>query len=147
MTALTENGAVCYTCSGSHLVDCFYNIIRNTNKDRSLDLWKKAIEQDPYKAFQIAMFTRDCRGGKGEKQQTYYFLEYIKQYYPKTYELCLPDFIEVGYYKDLLMMYILKPTGEVELKIFADQLQKDLKILESPDGKKQISLASKYAPS
>ena len=146
MSARTENNAVAYDSTGSSLVDCFYNIIRKTDHERSIQLWKSAIEQDPYKTFQVAMFTRDCRGGKGEKEQVYYFLEHIKRHYPKSYELCLPDFIEIGYFKDLLMLYPLAEKGNVELKIFADQLQKDLNVLESPDSKKNIALSAKFNP-
>lgn len=129
---MTENDALAYASSNDVLLDVFYKIVRDVPKETAHSLWEAAMQHNMYKTLQLALFTRDCRGGKGEKLQTYYFLKLLKDRYPRTFNANLTKFIEVGCFKDLCVLE--------ELELMAAQIKADI---ESDT----VSLAAKYAPS
>lgn len=136
----TENGDVALNSSGSFIMDAFYKIVRDTPKEAAHKIWEDSLNESKICSLLIAMFKRDCRGGQGEKIQTFYFLSYLKVNDIDLYKKYLKVFVELGSYKDLLALYGVEPIGEIELDIFKHTLLEDMKS-DKP------SLCAKYVPS
>ena len=66
----TENGADCHRTSGSALLDCFAicGAMRNRTDSEIETVFQKAIIENPLLALRLAFYTRDIRGGLGERR-------------------------------------------------------------------------------
>ncbi len=142
-TSQTENGDVAYSTSGSACLDCFTKIVRNAPIPTIIEKFVNAYNECPETALKILMNLRDCRNGKGEKLISQVLLLVLKIHKPMIYESILADMLNLGYYKDLLVLIEMvlhynthntnkskKVTGEFELDLFVEQLKKDIVIVE-----------------
>jgi hypothetical protein len=126
------------------------------------ELINLAWTDNALRCLQVVYNSRDIRGGKGERAASFLAMLWLRVHKPKTYLINLPEFVNMGRYKDLLIITkmaedaSLQKFGKsdyIELEYFAEQLKKDEKILNdsSNDEEKQqnsgISLAAKWAPS
>jgi len=68
--ALTENGAVTHSTSDSALVDLFFKIgaLRAADNARILSNFWRAFNINPLFAMRILFYSRDVRGGQGERR-------------------------------------------------------------------------------
>ncbi len=67
----TEKGALTHKSSNSAIVDFFFHsaaLRSENNHKRILDLFKEAFKEDPTTALRILFYTRDIRGGQGERR-------------------------------------------------------------------------------
>lgn len=104
--------------------------------------------------FVLCFQTRDCRGGKGERNISYLILITLYKIFPETTISVLPFLAEYGYYKDYINMMELYESNssfvENLCQVFANQLIKDENIVNANQEKKvskvNISLCAKYAP-
>lgn len=120
---------------------------------------------DPYEIADLCVLlfvTRNTRGGKGEKKLAYDMMILIWQRFPKTAAQLLPLLVHYGYWKDMFLLLVegqnklkasqLSSLRETIIKIVAEQLRKDLVVLENfkastkPTGQPSISLLAKWLP-
>jgi len=67
---LTSNGMVTNSTSLNHCVDLFFNFgsMRGKDKNRLINLFVKAYDEDPLTAMRLLFWVRDVRSGAGERQ-------------------------------------------------------------------------------
>jgi len=101
--------------------------------------------------------TRNCRGGKGEKQLAYSLFFCAKQKFPLTALKLLPLFAHYGYWKDLLLISEaaqdgaeLPPAAKSTLmecvRIMKEQLVTDIEKSKDDETIHEISLLAKWLP-
>ena len=163
-----ENGTLQYTEEGvnSSIVALFFVLCRDLPDERLYSMMNKHMEKSVNKSecitdlFVIAMQTRDCRGGKGERTLSYKMFIHLYKFYPAAVRQLFGLFGEYGYYKDLFQMSKLAATillpcdarsftsGIIE--IIVEQIKKDTSILDGHVGSAsidaQISMCAKYCP-
>jgi len=149
----TENNALAYSSSGQANVNLFTMLVRGVEQDK-VDLWmEKAWEENPEMAVKVVFLNRDIRGGKGERACSYQALIWMRRNKPKTYAGniykitsdygCYVDLLKIGRMSKLDKQKLLGKEL-LELELLAKQLKKDKLLLG--EGKKEISLAAKWAP-
>lgn len=162
---MTSNGHPSLTAKGQGqpVLAMFEKLVRGLEKDRIdeflNEIFRQAeLEAAPDKIVQLmlTMFqTRDCRGGKGEKDLFYSLITRVYPSYPQTVislAECIPFY---GYWKDVLLLIEeikLHPVQGVNYsplvstlwKLYATKLLEDDVKLRS--GSKDISFAAKWAP-
>ena len=100
--ARTENGMKAKAHSGNALVDLFYKIGASRGKSVTAD-FEKAFQEDPSIAMKIALWSRDVRGGAGERQIFRDVLVHLEKLHPDVLERVLPFVAEFGRWDDLLV--------------------------------------------
>lgn len=101
-TARTANGMKAKAHSGSALVDLFYKIGASRGKTLTAE-FETAFQADPDIAMKIAFWSRDVRGGAGERQIFRDILVHLEKLHPETLESILPFVAEFGRWDDLLV--------------------------------------------
>lgn len=99
---LTENGAITYIRSGSHLLD-FYSQAgaMRKNPTEAVNLFKKAYSEDSLKAIKILFYLRDVRGGQGERDLFRNCLQWLGTEDTKVFEKIVKYVAEYGRWDDL----------------------------------------------
>ena len=66
----TENGMKTHITTENGLTDFFFacGALRNSEEQRIKSLFKAALEEDPVNATRILFYSRDVRGGQGERK-------------------------------------------------------------------------------
>lgn len=100
--ARTTNGMKAKAHSGNALVDLFYKIGASRGKSVTAD-FEKAFQEDRNLAMKIALWSRDVRGGAGERQLFRDVLVHLEKLHPETLEAVLPFVAEFGRWDDLLV--------------------------------------------
>ncbi len=100
--ARTENGMKAKAHSGNALVDLFYKIGASRGKSVTAD-FEKAFQEDADIAMKIAFWSRDVRGGAGERQIFRDILVHLEKLHPETLEKVMPFVAEFGRWDDLLV--------------------------------------------
>jgi len=100
--ARTENGMKAKAHSGNALVDLFYKIGASRGKSVTAD-FERAFQEDSDLAMKIALWSRDVRGGAGERQLFRDVLVHLEKTHPDTLETVLPFVTEFGRWDDLLV--------------------------------------------
>ncbi len=100
--ARTENGMKAKAHSGNALVDLFYKIGASRGKSVTAD-FEKAFQEDADLAMKIAFWSRDVRGGAGERQIFREILVHLEKLHPEVLEKAMPFVAEFGRWDDLLI--------------------------------------------
>lgn len=100
--ARTENGMKAKAHSGNALVDLFYKIGASRGKNVTAD-FEKAFQEDADIAMKIALWSRDVRGGAGERQIFRDILVHLEKYHPDVLEKVLTFVPEFGRWDDLFV--------------------------------------------
>jgi hypothetical protein len=100
--ARTENGMKAKAHSGNALVDLFYKIGASRGKSVTAD-FEKAFQEDADLAMKIAFWSRDVRGGAGERQIFRDILVHLEKLHPEVLEKAMPFVAEFGRWDDLLI--------------------------------------------
>ncbi len=81
---LTDNGAITHSTSGSACVDLFGNIgsMRNRSEGEIISMFSKALGENPLDALKILFWSRDIRGGAGERKTPQILLKWLAESYP-----------------------------------------------------------------
>ena len=140
----TENGDVAYSTTLSYCVDLFgvINASRNNLKG-ILDLFTKAFFENPRLALKILMYSRDVRGGAGERDTFRYIFRYLCLNKSEVARQLIPFIIEIGRWDDIFVG-LQTPVENTVLEIVKAQLEDDLNGLKSNEN---VSLLSKWMPS
>lgn len=101
-SARTTNGMKAKAHSGNALVDLFYKIGASRGKSVIAE-FEKAFQEDPALAMKIAFWSRDVRGGAGERQIFRDILNHLEKHHPDVLEQALPFVPEFGRWDDMLI--------------------------------------------
>jgi len=104
---LTENGMATNSSSLNACVDLFFNIgaMRGQDKERLIATFSKAFNEDPQRAMKILFWTRDIRGGAGERQIFKDILVYLAEDHDLVLKPNLKYVAEYGRWDDLLTLF------------------------------------------
>ena len=99
----TENGARAMNSTSSKLLDFFASAgaLRNADKTRVERLFADALSEDKLLATKALFYTRDVRGGLGERKTFRTLLEYAAKHHPEIVENNIDLIGEYGRYDDL----------------------------------------------
>lgn len=140
----TENGALAIDSANDALVNLFAvaGALRNRNDDDICTLFAKAMAEDKLLATRMAFYTRDIRGGLGERRTGRLMLRYLADNYPDIFRKNLPYIAEYGRYDDLV--YLLDTAPETIVAFLKKQLNEDIRRKQNNE---PISLLAKWLPS
>jgi hypothetical protein len=110
--SLTANGAATYQSSTSPCVDLFFLIGSARNAD-VLPVFEAAYQENPDVAIRILLWSRDVRGGAGERETPRKVLRYMEKIHPDHMKHIILSWSEFGRWDDLLIF------EEAETKEFA----------------------------
>lgn len=104
--ARTHNGAATLATSGSALVDFFFvaGAARKMTEDAFIGMFKAAYAEDRNIALRTSLYTRDVRGGAGEREAFRRILRHLDKTDPKALLQLLPRVPELGRWDDLLVV-------------------------------------------
>lgn len=149
----TEKGAISYGTTRDARIDLFFQALRRPSLlpmedyiKNMQDLIVKSWEVDQLDTLKIMFYTRDCRGGRGERDPFVVFYKWLIQNHIDVAEVNMDQIHQFGYFKDYLSIFSSTPLQSQMVQLFTNQLRADLRMLES-DPQANISLAGKYAPS
>jgi len=140
---VTENGCAAFDSTGSACLDFFSSVVRDTPAETVITKFSNAWLENKHLALQILMNLRD-RDGKQEKRVSFDAFNWLKKSAPRTYLKNLKSFIDVGCWKDALVLHSMGEhplVRDPELELMSAQLADD-----EVSVAKSISLAGKWAP-
>lgn len=164
-----ENDSAEHITTKNALLDLFFQSVRNLSPLKIYEYVEKVImtasaagissNEIASDLFVLLFQSRDCRGGKGEKELFYHMFLCLSVYYPDVAN-CVLEFIpKYGYYKDFwgIIETIEDSKSHVDidkhriidsiLTIYSKQLLLDhTELTNNTESLPQISLAGKYAP-
>jgi hypothetical protein len=125
-----------------HKLKFFYKVSRNTSENKLITYLENSWSEDALDTLKIIFYLRDCRGGKGEKLQSYRCYKWLANHHFDILYKNLHLLPEYGSYKDFL--YLLGTEMELPaLQYLVDQFVTDI-ILYNEN--KKISLVAKWLP-
>lgn len=137
----TENGAIAVKSTTDSVVDLFAQIgAMRTRASREIEeAFEKSFKQDPLITTKMAFYTRDIRGGLGERRTFKVILKYLAKKHLDVLLLNLEHVAEYGRWDDLFVLFGT-PAEKAMMTLVAKQLKEDM-IAEYP------SLLAKWMPS
>lgn len=138
----TENNAPSYSTTGDTLVDLFFKASRDVEENFLIHLLEQAWKHDSLSTLKIIFYTRNCRGGKGERKVFYTALNWLLETHPDTLEKNFKHIPTFGTYKDLSCLFGTKYEIKI-LRFIADTLKSDLNLSKE---NKPITLCAKWVP-
>lgn len=138
----TENGAVAIKSTGDACLDLFGTIgsLREADEQRICRFFAEAYKENPLMATKIVFYSRDVRGGLGERQTFRTIIKYMAEYHPEAIRPNL-DLIGVyGRYDDLYSL-VGTPIEDDMWQAMKKQFEEDLKNLHEGN---TISLLAKW---
>lgn len=141
----TENGAVAFKSSFDKVLDLFALIgnMRHTTGEKIIEQFKAAYEEDKNLALKCLFYSRDIRGGLGERRTFRIISRWLANLHSEEYKQLLPLIAEYGRWDDLFDLIDTNCKDEV-IEICKSQLVEDLACLTIH---KNISLMAKWMPS
>lgn len=138
----TENGAVALNTTGRKLLDFFSTVgaLRNADSTRIERLFADAYAEDPLFAIKIAFYSRDVRGGLGERETFRTLLKYMAKYHPEAIVNNIKYIGDFGRWDDLYSL-IGTPMEDKMWEVMKDQFNADLANLHNNE---PISLLAKW---
>jgi hypothetical protein len=144
--SVTENGAIGHKTTGKALVDLNFGIssFRQKTKKDIEDAFLDAYAENPELALKYLFFSRDVRGGLGERRFFRVAASWLVGHHYDAFKKYLPLVPFYGRWDDLVELFFIKDaTLDVE-KIISDQLSSDWKNMKE---EKNVSLLAKWLPS
>lgn len=142
---LTENGAATLRSTGSDCLDLFATIgaLRNAEDQEIIVRFARAYAEDRDLAMKMLFYSRDIRGGLGERRVFRTILKHLADMQPESVRKNLHLVREYGRWDDLTVLFGTKCEKEA-MAVIRDQLAKDLAALDAGES---ISLMAKWLPS
>lgn len=138
------NGITFFKPNTDPIVDLFYKIRRDSNYSDISKLANESWEVSPLLTLKIIAYTRDCRGGKGERQCGRNLLKWLAHKSPENMIQNIQFLIvECGRYDDLIAL-LDTPCEQYMFEFVSNQLEKDL---DDMNHNRSISLLAKWIPS
>lgn len=141
----TENGAVTHQTTMSDCLDFFASAgaLRQSSPDEIAMRFMRAYAENSDMAMKILFYTRDVRGGLGERRTFRAIMRWLCENHPQSVQKNMKYIAEFGRYDDLLCLMDMGFKKEV-IEIIKEQLAED--ILNMSKGE-SISLMAKWLPS
>lgn len=141
----TENGAVTNRSTGKDCLDLFATIgaLRRADEEKIVTRFMRAYAEDADIAMKILFFSRDIRGGLGERRVFRTILKWLAENEKRSVVRNLPYIAEYGRWDDILVL-LDTPCSKDALFLLKQQFDADLAALE---GNGDISLLGKWLPS
>lgn len=141
----TENGALGYKTTGCALLDLNFRVasFRSAPEEEIVNCFMKAYEEEKLLAIKWLFFSRDIRGGLGERRLFRTVLRHLAEEQPELVKKLLPLVAEYGRFDDLLLLLKTACSEEVVFLIRM-QVEADAKNMQK---EKPISLLGKWLPS
>jgi hypothetical protein len=110
--SVTENGMATNSSSLNFCVDLFFQIgaMRGKDKQRLINAFVKAYNEDALTAVRLLFWARDVRGGAGERQIFKDLIKYLAENHSDVVNKNLHLIPEFGRWDDLLVLF----NSEVE---------------------------------
>lgn len=137
----TENGAGAYSTTGSYVLDLFSSAgaMRSLDDNKIAYTFHRAVLEDRALALKTMFYTRDIRGGLGERRAFRVMLKTLALNHPELVVKNLENIATYGRYDDLLALLHTECEGEMA-QLVKRVLNEDLQS-ETP------SLLAKWLPS
>ncbi len=102
-SARTQNGAVTLKSTKSSLLDFFSRSAAMRDRDEKdiVQLFSKALSEDPLNAMKALFYVRDCRGGQGERRAFRAIWKWLVKNYPDFAKANLANVPFYGRWDDL----------------------------------------------
>ena len=141
----TENGAAAYLSTGSDCLDFFATAgaLRRESASEIVSRFLRAFTEDPNAAMKLLFYTRDVRGGLGERRVFRVILRWLAATAPGSVKKNLERVAEYGRWDDLLAL-LGTPCEKETLALLKAQFCKDM--AANAEGG-EISLLAKWLPS
>ena len=141
----TENGAVSNRSTGKDCLDLFATIgaLRRESDQEITSRFMRAYSENPDIAMKILFFSRDVRGGLGERRVFRTLLKWLAENEKKSLVRNLPYIAEYGRWDDMLVLLDTSCREEV-LHLLKKQFKADLTALVKGE---DVSLLGKWLPS
>ncbi len=138
---LTENGAATYASTGSECLDLFAAIgaLRRESDREIVDRFVRAYAENADTAMKILFFSRDIRGGLGERRVFRTVFNWLADNEPASVRKNIEYVAEYGRFDDLLTLMGTHCEKEM-LSYLKDQFENDILALENGDN---VSLLAK----
>lgn len=178
-TTITENGALAYASTRNPFLDLFFQLVRTTTAEQIKNMVSNVFTYETFehagKTYnnldffnRMVMYTRNVRGGVGERDLSYYmFMSIMANNDFDSMRRLMKHFAHFGYWKDYINLYkkieedtvfgidgVMKKAYTRDMvNIYCEQLKKDytdlIKTKSSSESEKSpsISLAAKWMPS
>lgn len=142
---LTENGAVTLATTGSDCLDLFATIgaLRRESDEEIVHRFIRAYTEDADTAMKLLFYSRDVRGGLGERRVFRVIMNWLADNEPKSVLKNMEYVSEYGRFDDLLSLFGTKCEKEM-LCLIKEQLKKDTDAMENGE---EVSLLAKWLPS
>ena len=142
---LTENGAAALRTTGSDCLDLFGTIgaLRNAGDQEIIVRFSRAYAEDRDLAMKMLFYSRDIRGGLGERRVFRTILKYLADVQAESVRKNLHYISEYGRWDDLAVLF---GTGceKDALDLIREQMKLDLAALDAGEN---VSLMAKWLPS
>lgn len=141
----TENGAVSNASTFEPCLDFFAvsGALRNAEDERVLELFVRAFAASPDYALRALFYTRDIRGGVGERRVFRIILRWLANKFPETVIKNIDNISEYGRYDDMLELFNT-PCQKAMVEYIKRMLESDKEKMLLGES---ISLLSKWLPS
>lgn len=141
----TENGAITPRTTGSDNLDFFGNVggMRHNNDAMIIKAFSKAFYEKREYAMKTLFYSRDVRGGLGERRIFRVCMTWLANECPDVVARNLENFQEYGRFDDMWCLLDTAVKNDV-IKYVDKQLKADI---ENYKAKKPISLLAKWMPS
>lgn len=142
---LTENGAATYKTTGSDMLDLFATIgaLRNSREDEIVIRFIRAYSENSELAMKLLFFTRDIRGGLGERRVFRIIFRWLAENDPDVVIKNISFIEEFGRYDDFLVLLHTK-CEHAAINFLKAQLEEDVQHCMED---KPVSLLAKWLPS
>lgn len=142
---LTENGAATLKTTGSDCLDLFAAIgaLRNAEEQEIIVRFSRAYAEDRDLAMKMLFYSRDIRGGLGERRVFRTILKHLADAQPESVRKNLHCVSEYGRWDDLTVLFGTACEKDA-MAVIREQLAKDLASLDAGEN---ISLLAKWLPS
>ena len=142
---LTENGAATLLTTGSDCLDLFATIgaLRNAEDQEIIVRYMRAFAEDPDMAMKMLFYSRDIRGGLGERRVFRTILKHLADVQAESVRKNLHYVAEYGRWDDLTVLFGTRCEKDA-MALIREQLKQDLSALEAGEN---VSLLAKWLPS
>ena len=142
---LTENGAATLRTTGSECLDLFATIgaLRNAKEQEIIVRFSRAYAEDRDLAMKMLFYSRDIRGGLGERRVFRTILKYLADAQAESVRKNLHYVSEYGRWDDLTVLFGTRCEKNA-LDLIREQMKLDLAALDAGEN---VSLMAKWLPS
>ena len=142
----TENGARGYKTTGKNLLDMNFKVTsyRSLSENDIVYDFMRAYEEDSLAAIKWLFYSRDVRGGLGERRLFRVVMKNIADRYPNVANAIVALIPEYGRWDDLLTLYNTKAHNAI-VTLIQTTLTDDIR--KCQNNEPNISLLAKWLPS